>query len=141
MSLYIHLLGENITTSCYACGQDHTKREQVYQANITHNLGEMAKEAGIYEALWRPYRLRVDFSEYLAYANSEEEFENTCLVLSKDIVDLVQAGLNDLRERPNHFKQFNSKNGWGLYRNFVPFVENYLNALKRNPNAQIKISR
>jgi hypothetical protein len=29
----------------------------VYNANITHNLGKMA-EAGLYEALWRPYRLK-----------------------------------------------------------------------------------
>ena len=28
--------------------------ETVYDANITHNLGKIAKEAGIYQALWRP---------------------------------------------------------------------------------------
>ena len=27
--------------------------DYVYQANITHNLGKMAEEAGIYKALWR----------------------------------------------------------------------------------------
>ena len=26
--------------------------EQMYEANITHNLGKMAVEAGIYKALW-----------------------------------------------------------------------------------------
>ena len=32
--------------------------ETVYQANITHNLGKMAREAGIYEALWQSHRLK-----------------------------------------------------------------------------------
>ena len=31
--------------------------ETVYCANITHNLNVMAGKAGIYEALWRPYKL------------------------------------------------------------------------------------
>jgi hypothetical protein len=30
----------------------------VYNANITHNLGKMAEKAGLYETLWRPYRLK-----------------------------------------------------------------------------------
>lgn len=27
---------------------------EVFSANITHNLGEMADKAGIYKACWRP---------------------------------------------------------------------------------------
>ena len=30
---------------------------EVFSANITHNLGAMAKEAGIYMHLWRPDEL------------------------------------------------------------------------------------
>ena len=33
---------------------EESESEEVYSANITHNLGGMADEAGIYEALWRP---------------------------------------------------------------------------------------
>ena len=38
------------------------KREIMYNANITHNLGKMAEEAGIYEALWRPYQLKEGYN-------------------------------------------------------------------------------
>jgi hypothetical protein len=93
----------------------------VYEANITHNLGEMADKAGIYYALWRP-----------------EEINK---IKAKDIIELLEKGLSDLKSRPEYFKQFNSSNGWGMYENFVPFVEKYLQACKENKTANIEISR
>jgi hypothetical protein len=97
------------------------KEECVYDANITHNLGEMADKAGIYYALWRP-----------------EEIEK---YKAKDIIELLEKGLADLKERPKYFKQFNSDNGWGLYENFFPFVEKYLEACKEFPETDIVVSR
>ena len=44
MSLDIYL----IPPRCEHCGE----RGEGYDANITHNLGRMASEAGIYEVLW-----------------------------------------------------------------------------------------
>jgi hypothetical protein len=35
------------------------RSNEVYSANITHNLGKMADEAGVYEALWRPEEIGV----------------------------------------------------------------------------------
>ena len=98
-----------------------TEQERVYQANITHNLGKMAQEAGIYYALWRP-----------------EEIGKT---KASEIVELLEIGLADLKSRPEHFEQFNSDNGWGLYKNFVPFVEKYLDACREYPDAIIEVSR
>ena len=95
--------------------------EQVYWANITHNLGEMAAEAGIYQALWRP-----------------EEIGAT---KAKDIIDVVELGLTDMKARPEFYEQFNASNGWGLYKHFVPWVERYLEALKKFPEAEISVSR
>ncbi len=95
--------------------------EQVYCANITHGLGKMAVEAGIYEALWRP-----------------EEIGKT---KASEIIELLEKGLADLKARPVHFETFNSPNGWGVYERFVPFVEKYLDACKQYPNAIIEISR
>ena len=34
-------------------------KTQVFSANITHNLGKMADEAGIYKALWRPDEVEI----------------------------------------------------------------------------------
>lgn len=97
------------------------EREHVYDANITHNLNEMAKEAGIYEALWHP-----------------EEIGKT---KASEIAEILEKGLKDLKARPEHFKTFNAPNGWGMYEHFVPFVEEYLEACKKYPDAIIEVSR
>ncbi len=121
MGLDIDLIGEEKETVCYACNQKHKEKETLFNTNITHNLGEMAREAGIYKALWRP-----------------EEIDAK---IAKDIIDIVESGLIDLKSRPEHFRKFDSPNGWGTYKHFVPFVEEYLKALKEYPDAEIEISR
>ena len=131
MSLYIYLTDPTATYETSA----------LYWANITHNLGQMAGEAGIYEALWRPYRLREDFKEWEKYASDEYEFEEKCVIKAIDIIPILEKGLEDLKARPEHFEKFNSPNGWGMYEHFLPFVEKYLNACKEYPQSIIGISR
>jgi len=99
----------------------HKEQKLLYQANITHNLGTMASEAGIYKALWRPEEIGAKYA--------------------KDIIEIVEKGLTDLRARPKYFEQFNSPNGWGIWENFVPFVAHYLDALKEHPEAEIRVDR
>ena len=53
----------------------------------------------------------------------------------------IEKGLADLKARPEHFKTFNSPNGWGMYEHFVPFVEKYLEACKEYPDAIVGVSR
>jgi hypothetical protein len=94
---------------------------QVYWANITHNLGKMAEEAGIYKHLWRP-----------------EELEVT---KAKDLIEPLREGLCAMVKDPKHFRQFDSDNGWGTYGQFLPFVIEYLEACIDNPNAAVSVSR
>ena len=120
MSLDVYLLRKRSIS--YDKGKTYTEEdEQVYWANITHNLNKMADEAGIYEALWKPEEI----NKYKA----------------KDIIEILEKGLSDLKSRPEHFEKFNSPNGWGMYEHFVPFVEDYLNACKEYPDATIEVSR
>ena len=116
--------------------------EYLYDANITHNLGEMAERAGIYEALWRPYRLNSNYVILIPdnYA-LDNQFEADHVTKAEEIIPLLEKGLADLKSRPEYFKKFNSPNGWGMYEHFVPFVENYLEACKEYPNAIIEVSR
>ena len=111
MSLDVYL---NDPTATY-------QTDSLYWANITHNLGKMAGEAGIYKALWRPEEIEAKYA--------------------KDIIEKVEKGLADLKARPEYFEQFNSPNGWGMYEHFIPFVQEYLEALKEYPDAEIYISR
>ena len=120
MSLDVYLIRERLISYDGGTTQ-HPDNENVYKANITHNLFEMADAAGIYKALWRP----------------EEE----CAEYAHQIIPNLEMGLADLKSRPEYFEQFNAPNGWGMYEHFVPFVEAYLNACKEFPNAKIEVSR
>ncbi len=93
----------------------------VYDRNITHNLTEMADEAGIYKHLWRP----------------EELF----IFHAMDLIAPLKEGLSKLKADPERFKKFNPPNGWGSYENLVEFVEDYIVACVKNPDATITISR
>ena len=99
---------------------DITLTQSVYSANITHNLGDMAREANIYEVLW--------LAEEMGYG-------------ARDLITPLSKGLALLVSDPDRFKKFNSPNAWGMYEHFVPFVANYLAACIANPDAQINVSR
>jgi len=121
MSLDVYLYAP--THRCPHCGKaDETvPREQVYSANITHNLNKMAAEAGIYDALWR----------------SDEQGWTK----ARNLIHDLQCGLSQLKGEPERFEKFNSPNGWGMYEHFVPFVEKYLAACIANPDADVEVSR
>ena len=97
-----------------------TETNELYWSNITHNLNKMADKAGIYEALWRP--------------------EEKGYKVAKDIIEIVEAGLKELKKRSEYFKGFNPENGWGTYEQLVNFTEEYLEACKKYPEAIIRVS-
>jgi hypothetical protein len=101
--------------------ENEFETECVFDANITHNLNKMADAAGIYEACWRP-----------------EEIGAT---KASDIILILEKGFEDMKARPEHFKKFDSDNGWGTYKYFLPWVESYLNACREYPDAIIEVSR
>ena len=98
-----------------------TENEIIYNDNITHNLGLMAKAAGIYQHLWRP--------------------EEIGIKKASDLIEPLSEGLTKLKSDPEFFKTFDSDNGWGVYKDFLPFVESYLNACKENPDSKVEASR
>jgi hypothetical protein len=94
---------------------------EVFSANITHNLGKMAAEAGLYEALWRP-----------------EEIDAT---KARDLIQVLRDGLAELVTDPGRFKELNPTNGWGDYDGLCRFTAGYLAACERWPDAAIGVSR
>jgi hypothetical protein len=117
------------------------KKEEMYSANITHNLGDMASEAGIYEALWRPYRLKEGYNIPEDDHNAEYKFEEENPVRAFEIIPIIEKGLKDMLARSEHYKTFDSPNGWGLYVHFIPFIERYLEALRKYPESFIECDR
>jgi hypothetical protein len=110
----------------YGCDHEHTHlrqvRPQYFDANITHNLGKMASEAGIYQALWHPDEATPPMTH------------------ARELIAVLSVGLDDLRSRPAHFAQFNAANGWGMYEHFVPFVARCLAACIAHPDALVRTS-
>lgn len=100
---------------------DVTLLSETYTENITHNLNKMAMEAGIYRELWRPEELDITKACQLIIPLSE--------------------GLVRLLDDPARYKSLNPINGWGSYENLVKFVNNYLNACRATPDANISVSR
>jgi hypothetical protein len=94
---------------------------EVFEANITHNLTDMAEKAGLYYPLWRPEEIGVCFAH--------------------ELIPFLQAGLKLLMADPDRYKEYNDTKGWGTYNNLVSFVEKYLRACEMNPEAVIGVSR
>jgi len=93
----------------------------VFWANITHNLNTMAGEAGIYKELWRPDEIGITTAGQLA--------------------DPLTSGLQRLKDDPAKFIPFEPENRWGTYGTLVGFVEEYLEACIKYPDATVEVSR
>lgn len=97
------------------------RETEIFDANITHNLAQMANVAGIYEALWRP--------------------EEIGITTANQLIQPLQDGLAKLKADPDKFRRLNPQNGWGTYEGLVRFVEQYLEACLGNPDAKVRVSR
>lgn len=94
---------------------------EVFEANITHNLGTMASHAGIYHVLWMP--------------------EESGIIHARQLIEPLRAGLARLKADPERFKTFDAENRWGTYEQFIPWVEKYLAACEANPDATVSANR
>lgn len=101
--------------------QGDENRGVIYHANITHNLGKMAESADLYAPLWTP--------------------DKAGFKKAGDLIGPLAKGLEELKRRPEFYMKFNPPNGWGTYSGFVDFVEKYLEACKRFPEAKVGVSR
>jgi hypothetical protein len=97
------------------------KRETVFDANITHNLGKMASACGVYYACWRPEEINCS--------------------KAKHILPMLKDGIEVMKNYPEFYKTFDSSNGWGLYIHFLPWLEKYATACENYPEARISVSR
>ena len=94
---------------------------EVYDANITHNLGAMADAAGIYKCLWRPEEIGV--------------------TKAKQLIGPLREGLQMMVFDSAKFRVHDAPNGWGTYDTFLPWVVKYLEACIANPDADVHASR
>jgi hypothetical protein len=101
---------------------EHCKRgDEVYHGNVTHNLGAMAKEASLYNAMWRPEEIGAKFARQIVY--------------------LLIFGIDNLKTEPEAYKKMNPENGWGSYDGLLRVAMEYAEACKKYPDAFIEVSR
>lgn len=93
----------------------------VFDANITHNLNRMAKEAGIYEACWRP--------------------EEIGIAKASQLIEPLRQGIALMESDPERFEKYDAPNGWGTYNDFLPWLKRYLEACIEHPDADVSVSR
>jgi len=91
----------------------------VFTANITHNLGAMAEAAGIYDAIWHPRKR----------------------TRGKRLIPVLTEAIERMEQSPEVYKQYNAPNGWGLYKNFLPWLKALLQAAVEHPRAWYEVSR
>lgn len=89
--------------------------------NITHNLGRMAEACDVYHTLWRPEEIGIS--------------------IAGQMIEPLRQAVARLKASPEHFRQFDSPNGWGLYVNFLPFCEKVLAYCIANPDARVEADR
>ena len=97
------------------------ERENVFTANITHNLNIMAMDAGIYYEVWRP--------------------EENLILQAKDLIGILKGGIAKLKAEPERYIKLNPENGWGSYDTLLRFLEGYLTACQEYPNAFVEAER
>lgn len=94
------------------------RKEYLLNLNITHNLGTMWQEAGIYDALY-----------------------NSAGMQASEVLPVLVNGLSDMIANPEKYKKLNSPNGWGLYENAVPWLAELIKGFNENPDAIIEVSK
>lgn len=119
MSLYVCLTRKRKIV--YENGETIEDKEEVFSANITHNLNKMADKAKTYYALWRPEEIGISKANQL--------------------IRFLENGINLLKSKPDYFKKFNPENGWGSYEGLIKFTEDYLKACSTYPDADVETWR
>lgn len=100
--------------------EDDFEEAKLSSLNITHNLNNTAKAAGLYEVLWRP--------------------EEVGITTAFQMIAALEKGLEELVANPDKYKVLNHPNGYGSYEDFVSFCRSVLDNCRKYPDAVIEAS-
>ena len=89
-------------------------RADVYEANITSNLGEMFRTALGYSVLDLPRT-------------------------AGDCIEPLERAVHDMIVSPDIYREMNPPNGWGDYNGALTFLQRLLQACRVYPNATVEI--
>ena len=97
MGLDVGLSGNRHVEKCVCprCANEHEidTEDEYFDANITHNLADMARAAGIYTCLWMPEEIGV--------------------TTAAQLIEPLRAGLASLKSAPDEYRKFNAPQRMG----------------------------
>ena len=99
-------------------GSSEPTRITLLDRNITHNLGRMWQLAGVYDALY------------------ERDGQ-----VAGDTWRTLMAGVEFMKTHPAECRALDSPNGWGTYKDALPWLEEVTEAFRKHPKATIGVSR
>ena len=102
-------------------GTDKPYQVLLYTFNITHNLAKMANSCGLYDYMWG--------AEELGFKQA------------KDLIEGLEEGIKELKDRLEFYSKYNPKNHCGNYEVLVNTASEFLEACKSFPKANISVSR
>lgn len=86
--------------------------------NITHNVADMWRAAGCYDALY----------------NSEGR-------LARDVIPTLCEAFCKMHRDPATYEAMNPSNGWGSYRVAMEFLSGLIQSFRRIPDGVIRVSK
>jgi hypothetical protein len=97
-------------------GEEHCHTLPGCDWNYTHNVSDMWREAGCYEAL---------------YESNDKR--------AREILPDLQKAVQAMTDDPEKYKDMNPPNGWGDYSSALSWLQEIRSACERYPNARIWI--
>ena len=109
--------------------QEAKYNTEVFEANITHNLGKMAREVTCFRIKERGEEAKeITLYEILWHGNGQSGLV---------IAPMLEVGLHELKENKEIYEEYNPENGWGNYEGLVKFTEGLLEACKDFPETTL----
>lgn len=115
MSLDLYVNG---TTTCPHCRKAVPLDTEAWSRNITHNVTEMWRKAGVYEALY-------------------ESDGHQC----KEYTRSLEYGLTAMLESFADYKLLDAANGWGRAEHALAFLWDAYRTFRDNPEGVIHVSK
>jgi hypothetical protein len=113
--------------------QDAKYNTEVYEANITHNLGKMAGKVSCFILQKREEKPKeITLYDILWHGSGQSGLV---------IAPMLEVGLHELKENREIYEEYNPENGWGDYEKLVKFTQELLFACKEFPETTLYCHR
>ena len=124
---------ELATKPCPSCG--HSRTCWLWDG-MTHNLAEMFHKAGFYEAMMNETGGTGTFGE-VVLGKGRKPLARAPMTAA-ELLPLVSAGLQDMRDNPTEYRALEPENGWGKYEGALKFTEALAKACAEHPAAVVE---